>query len=104
MMGKDVSHQLLIPDGLAFGDLGLNRCPETKRPRFKMSVFAALCKVNGFGPAPTIANSDLAVWIILEWYRAHLAAGGKHDRVAERMLRKFDALNSQPPRVHEAPA
>ena len=59
-----------------------------------MSVFAALCKVNGFGPAATIADSDLAVWIILEWYRAHRAAGGKVDRVAERMLGKVDALNS----------
>ena len=95
MMGNALN-ELLIPDGLAFGDLALSRDPETKRPRFKMSVFAALCKVNGFGPAPTVANSDLAVWIILEWYQAHLAAGGKRDRVAERMLRKFDALNSKP--------
>ena len=90
------TYGFLAPDGIAFADLMLGRDPMTKRPRFRKIVFAALCTVNGFGTATTIADSNLAVWIILEWYGAHLAAGGRRERVAERMLKKFDAFNSAP--------
>jgi hypothetical protein len=96
-----VLHKLLIPDGHVFADLALRRDPDTKRPRFKTSVFAALCKVNGFGSAPTIADSDMAVWIILEWYREHLAAGGKPEPIAERMLKKVEILRSAAIRTYE---
>ena len=79
---------IMIPAGLTFADLGLEREPRTKRLLYKPVVLAQLVDANDLGAQTLFTDEDLAAWLIIEWYVVHLNAGGKPDPVAEEIQKE----------------
>ena len=90
-----MEHQLLVPEGLHFSELKLEREPGTKRLLYAATPLADLCRYNGFDPTTTFADEDLACWLICEWYVAHRSHGGALDVVAELILVEAQAAQTR---------
>lgn len=82
---------LRIPNGIDFADLALEREPVTARLLVAAAPLAAMCRANDLDAADTLANEDLACWLIWEWYGAHVRVGGEPDPVAEQIIAEFVA-------------
>jgi hypothetical protein len=50
-----------------------------------------MCRANGLDPAATLADEDLACWLICRWYVAHIDAGGEPDDAVKRIMTEIAA-------------
>lgn len=77
-----------IPEGLPFGALRLARDPDGG-VSFDTAVVVQVCEASGIDPHLLADRpEDLLAQLIVEWYRAHVAAGGAPDPVAEQIGRE----------------
>ena len=85
----------IIPDGLQFADLELEREPLTNRLLYKPGPFARLLRANELDLQNFFNDEDIACWLVAEFYLAHRADGGKPDPVAEDILAEDATLHAR---------
>ena len=86
------SLRVQIPDGLEFSALQLARDPVTLDVSFDLAPIEAICAASGIDPALFgQQHEDNVAGLIQQWYRAHLAAGGKPDPVQEQIMAEVEA-------------
>ena len=91
---------IIVPAGLRFADLKLEREPGTKRLLFRPEALIELMRENDFDQQTFFREEDLIAWLIAEWYLAHRNAGGDPDPVADEILNEVGgALTSEIPSV-----
>ena len=84
--------KIILPDGVQFADLKLEREPVTKRLLYRAGPLHALAVANGIDQQTLFADDDdWAALLVAEWYRAHRQAGGDPDPVAEQVLAEVAA-------------
>ncbi len=94
------SKAIIIPPGLNFADLQLEREPGTKRLLFRSETLIELMRENDFDQQTFFREEDLVAWLIAEWYLAHRSTGGDPDPVADEILDEVgSALTSGMPAV-----
>ena len=76
-----------IPIGMAFADLRLGRDPKTGDVSFDTAVIERIEQESGL-PAGFFMgqHEDALASLITTWYRAHRAAGGDADPVADDLI------------------
>ncbi len=81
-----ITRQLIIPAGVAFSDLALNRNAKGNI-QFKLNPLEKFCLANDMC-LDDLLNSDEEVTseIIVEWYIVHRQTGGKACACAEQLL------------------
>ena len=79
-------NELVVPEDLDFADLEIEREPKTDRLLFRPEPIARVAAANGQNPAEVLASEDLSMWFIMEWYVAHLGAGGAIDPVLQEYV------------------
>jgi hypothetical protein len=77
---------LPLPQHVAFADLQLERETVTGRLLYLPEPLSEVIRCNGDDPLCVLADEDLAMWYIAEWYFAHRLAGGDPDPVAEHII------------------
>ena len=78
--------KIVIPAGMEFAELELERAQFTGRLLYKPEPLAAMFSANSIDVSQVFENEELADWLIAEWYLAHRAAGGERDPVAEEVF------------------
>ena len=80
-------HEISIPKGMAFADLRLARDPQTGDVSFDTAVIGRIEAESGL-PAGFFMrqHEDAVAALITNWYRAHRAAGGVPDPVADDLI------------------
>ena len=81
--------KMVIPAGLAFADLQLERELVTKRLLYRPGPLAELFRANAL--EPLLNDEDVVSWLIAEFYLLHRANGGEPDRVADEVLAEVAA-------------
>lgn len=75
-----------IPADLPFSELRLSRTPAGDVD-FDWRPIEAICAASGVDPALfRDADEDNVAGLIVQWYRAHMAAGGERDPVADDLI------------------
>ena len=90
--------EVIVPKGLNFADLALEREAVTHRLLFLPWHLGELCLVNGLDPEAVLASGDLSCELICEWYVAHRQTGGDPDPVAEEILAEVATAERYRPR------
>ena len=86
--------KIVIPAGLTFATLALEREPSTRRLLYKPVPLAQLIQANGMDFQDFFASEDMAAWLIAEFYLAHRTAGGEPDPIAEDLLAEVAAARA----------
>lgn len=85
--------QLIIPDGVSFSDLKLERSPNGNIV-FDWDPIERICDASGQDIAIfRHSHEDNVAGLIFYWYQAHQSEGGEPDPVAEDLLAEADAEN-----------
>jgi hypothetical protein len=84
--------RVVIPDGLDFSALRLQRHSDNGDISFDWAPIAAICAASGldlelFGRGP----EDNVAALITAWYVEHLARGGRRDAVQDELLSEVRA-------------
>jgi len=91
---RDMSQRLTriaIPHDLTFSDLNLSRDADGQ-VSFDRSVIERICAASDIPPALFFDTSeDNVAGLIVEWYHAHLNAGGARDAVADDLIAEQQA-------------
>lgn len=83
---------IVIPDGIAFADLKLQRDPVTLEVEFDLQPIEAICRASGVPlEVFTQTEEDNLGGLIVGWYRHHRASGGTPDPVAEQIIAEVEA-------------
>jgi hypothetical protein len=89
------ARKIMIPAGLGFAELALEREPRTGRLLYKHVPLERLIAANRLVIRGTMfEEEDLAAWLIAEWYLAHRNGGGDKDIVGEQLLAEVEALRA----------
>ena len=84
---KQVQARIIIPADIAFADLALRRDSETGAVGFRWTVIERICEASGLDVAVLGAGpEDNVAALIMAWYDAHRARGGKPDPVADDLI------------------
>lgn len=78
--------RLTIPDGVDFSDLRLTRSASGDVD-FDTAPLERICQANGIA----LQTDDDAAALMTAWYRAHRAAGGAPDPVADDLIAEAEA-------------
>ena len=87
--------KIIIPDGLRFAELELEREPVTKNLLYRPEPLAALFVANSMELNGIFNNEDIVAWVISQWYLEHRTAGGEKVPVAEEILKEVASLQSK---------
>jgi len=86
----------MLPEATCFEALEVEVCTDGMlffRPKvLKLAVMA-----NGDEPSRVLADEDLMMHYIAQWYLAHRQQGGQPDEAMERIARGMDAKELQGP-------
>lgn len=74
-----------IPADLKFADLRLARDADGG-VSFDHAPIARICEASGVDLATFMSAEDSLSMLIVQWYRAHLAAGGERDGIADDLI------------------
>ena len=85
--------KIIIPDGVQFADLALERDPITKRLLCKPEPLAKLFMANEIALQTLFDDEDVVCWLVAEFYVEHRQAGGEPDSVAEDVVAEVASLH-----------
>src|SRR5581483_3861617 len=96
--------RLAIPEGVSISALQLERDPQTGRVRFDWRPIEAICAANGIDIAVLRdEHEDNVAELLIEWYAAHLRAGGARDAVLDQLAAEASAEDQYGTRVGRGP-
>jgi hypothetical protein len=75
--------QITIPDDVTFDDLDLAYDPAADAISMDGAVLARVLEANGLEPGAILRDQQQQCRMLVNWYEAHLAAGGERDTIMD---------------------
>jgi hypothetical protein len=81
-----MNFKLVVPAGVDFSDLELQRNRESMHLEYKPIPLIRVLDSSGLDTREVLRDEDLTCWVVCEWYLIHRRSGGDVDGTAEEIL------------------